>query len=277
MTASKIGSCKALFSLALLATPLVLAAASGAFAQGANSSMSSPALGSSSTVGAASGGFEARTLIKASRRVSYRTEIAAPVLSASYQLGQTFKEGERLLELDCRKFDAERKAAEASARAADIELDTKQRLHKYNAVGKNEVDLAAANADQAAAQAEVHAVQTDFCAFTAPFDGRVVELNVRPFEYPPSDQPLIVVIDDTELEMEVVVPSNWLSWLKPGQEFDVEIEDIGIKTRGIVRQIGAEVDPVSRTVRVVAAFPEQPQAVLAGMSGNVLFDNNVTN
>lgn len=225
-----------------------------------------------SEVGASAGtGLEARGLIRASNRIEYKNEIIAPVKSASFLAGQQFNQGDTLIAFDCSRYDAERKAARASANAAAIEHNTKRRLLKYQAVGKNEVSLAAAKSAEAHAQLEVHKVRNQSCEFTAPFDGRVVELNAQVHEFPPADRALIVIINDTKLEMELVVPSNWLRWLKPELPISIRVDETGEEGLGKIDRIAAEVDPVSQTVKVVASFTQKPKSVLAGMSGTVIF------
>ncbi len=218
--------------------------------------------------------FEARTLITSAQRVEYRTDILAPVKNAAFLLGERFKKGDHLIEMDCARYDAERKAAQASAHAAEIEYRTKKRLYKYQAAGKNEVDMAQAQSAEAKAHLAAQKAKSASCIFKAPFDGRVVELNVMPHEFPPSDRPMIVVINDQILQMELVVPSKWLVWLRKGSMFEVEIDETGSLGSGIVDRIGAEVDPVSQTVSLVAVFKDRPEAVLAGMSGTVHFVRN---
>ena len=216
---------------------------------------------------------EARVLIRASNRIEYRNEIIAPLKEVPFLEGHQFKKGDTLVSFDCARYVAEEKAAKASARAAAIEYSTKKRLHKYQAAGKNEVALAAANSSEAQAQLEVQKVRNQSCKFDAPFDGRVVELNARAYEFPPNDKPVIVIINDTTLEMELVVSSHWLRWLKPQTVFEVSIDETGETGTGKIDRIAAEVDPVSQTVKLIASFTDKPTSVLAGMSGTVKFSH----
>ena len=219
--------------------------------------------------------FEGRVLIRSTNRIEYRNEIIAPIKKAIFLDGQSFKKGDTLIQFNCSRYFAEEKAAKATANAAAIEHNTKRRLHEYKAVGKNEVALAAAQSAEALAQLEVQKVRNQSCEFKAPFDGRVVALNVQIHEYPPTDKPLIVIINDKNLEMEMIVPSFWLSWLKPKTKLKVMIDETGESGHGIIERIAAEVDPVSQTVKVIASFTKKPNSVLAGMSGTVRFPNQV--
>ena len=216
-------------------------------------------------------GFEARVLIKSSNRIDYRTELNAPVKATHFLTGQRFFKGDTLLEFECRTYLAEAAAARAAFQVAEIELRTKRSLHQRQAAGKNEVAIAEARLNEAKSQLDSHEYKTESCKFEAPFDGRVVELNVHAFEFPPSDRPLVVLINDQRLEMELVVDSQWLVWLKPGLEFEVKVDETGDVVIGKIERLGAEVDPVSQTVKIVGGFSELPQSILAGMSGTATF------
>jgi len=215
--------------------------------------------------------YEARGLIRASSRIEYHNEIVAPIKAANFLAGQAFNEGDTLIEFDCSRYEAEQKAARASANAASIEYATQKRLLKYQAAGKNDVALAASKSAEAHAQLEMQKARNRSCIFKAPFAGRVVELNAEAHEFPPSDRPLIVIINDSRLELELVVPSKWLRWLRPDMPLTIKVDETGEEGAGIIDRIAAEIDPVSQTVKVIAAFTRKPQSVLAGMSGTVSF------
>jgi multidrug efflux pump subunit AcrA (membrane-fusion protein) len=215
--------------------------------------------------------FTARVLVYSPERVDYRSDISVPVSKANVREGMSFKQGDILVEFDCTQLDAQTQAAKAAVNAASIEHRTKKRLHQYQAAGKSEVQLAAAKAVEARAQLKVQQAANRSCAFEAPFDGRVVALNALAHEHPPADKPVITIIKDSALELELIVPSIWLRWLKAGEGFDLAIDETGETGSARVERIGAEVDPVSQTIKLIAVFQAQPTSVLAGMSGTARF------
>ena len=73
-------------------------------------------------------------------------------------------------------------------------------------------------------------------------------------------------------EIEMIVPSNWLRWLKLGINSLMAIDETGENHHIEISRIGASVDPVSQTVRIFAHFIDGTPNILAGMSGTVLFN-----
>lgn len=214
---------------------------------------------------------QARILVRSHARIEIRTEIYAPVREIPFRQGDSFSAGDLLIRFDCSRYEAETSAASAAARASDIEHQTKRKLLKYKAVGKDEVRLSAALSAKANAELKVQQVRISQCEFKAPFDGRVVETHVKKHEFPTSDAPLLTILDDSQLELQLIIPSIWLRWLKKGQVFRFEIDETGNNYQGLITRIGAEVDPVSQTIKVLGKFETTHGNVLAGMSGTAYF------
>ena len=79
------------------------------------------------------------------------------------------------------------------------------------------------------------------------------------------------VLDDSSLEIELVLPSSTLSWLKRKSAFTFTVDETHREYPAKVKEIGANVDPASQTVKVVGSFGSLPADVLAGMSGTAQF------
>lgn len=213
-----------------------------------------------------------RGVVRAPSRIELTTDLSVPVVSAPFQEGATFKKGESLIVFACDRYDAELRAARAGYAAAATELKQKRHLLKYGATGRGDVDLASAQTNRASAEIDAIKARMADCTIEAPFDGRVVQLAIREAQMPSVGQPLLTIIDNSRLEIELVVPSKWLRWIEPGSTFNFEVDETGMLHTARVDRVGAEVDPVSQTVTLYAVFTDGADKVLAGMSGNAQFD-----
>lgn len=190
-----------------------------------------------------------------------------------YGEGQSFPSGALLARFDCSQISAELNAARAATAAYRKTYETNVELDLYEAVGKNEVAVSKANLGKAEAEANAVASQLSDCEVRAPFAGKVVEQIARNKEIAASGQPLLKIQSGREVEMELIVPSKWLTWLEPGATFAFTIDETGNVIRGRVKRFGASVDPVSKTIRVIGLVTERSGLVLAGMSGTARFDD----
>ena len=126
-----------------------------------------------------------------------------------------------------------------------------------------------AEAAKARAEVTLMNVSLDKCHIAAPFNGRVVEQKAREQQFAQPGQPLLDILDDSVLELEFLVPSRWLTWLKNGYAFQVRIDETGKSYPAKITRLGAKVDPVSQSVKIVAAIDGSFPELIAGMSGKI--------
>ncbi len=213
----------------------------------------------------------ARGLVRGVNEGTLSSELTARIIRLPLRDGDAFKRGDLLVEFDCERPRAEWKVAEAERLGAAATHDNTRRLAEYRAAGVHDVQIARAALDKAAAAVEVIAVRLKQCRLFAPFDGRIAELPVREHEMPQAGQPLMRIVSDAELEVDMIVPASWLRWLKPGEAFVYSPEDSDFKAAGVMLRIGGAIDPVSQTIRAVGALTASPGAILPGQGGVITF------
>lgn len=212
-----------------------------------------------------------RGIVKAEAEAMISSELVAKVKSLPFKDGQKFKEGDAILQFDCRRYLADLRAAEAEVETARVKVKTNTALKRHNAVGAEELEISNAKLNQAVATKEALLVKTDQCTIHAPFHGRVVERKIHEHEMPEAGSPLLKIVKDGSLELELIVPSNWLVWLRRDQEFSFNIDEIGSELTARILRIGAVVDPISKTAMVSAQLINASQDVRPGMSGTATF------
>lgn len=184
--------------------------------------------------------------------------------------GEQFEEGQVLVALDCAVQQAQLQEARAALKAAENKKAVSQRLVELKSGGVLEAELAAVEAEQAEAKLRLTQAVVSRCTITAPFEGRVVEQKARPHQYVQEGEPLLEILDHTALDVEFIAPSQWLPRLKPGQPFQVEIHETGKSYPARLTRIGAKIDPVSHTVKVMGELDGAPPGLTAGMSGRAI-------
>ena len=178
--------------------------------------------------------------------------------------------GQVLLSFDCSLQQAQLDRARATLGAADKQLATQRRLVELNATGRMEIDQAEAEVAKTRAEMAQIQVQLGKCQVLAPFSGRVAEQRVREQQFVQAGQPLLEVLDDSVLEVEFIMPSRWLQSVRVGSTVHVAVDETGKTYAAKVQRLGARVDPVSQSVKVVAAIEGRHDDLIAGMSGKVL-------
>lgn len=215
------------------------------------------------------GGNEIRAQLTPRRYTTIAAEIGARIQQLPVTEGGRFEEGQLLVAFDCSVQQTLLDKARAELEAAEATFKANQRMVELQAAGQLELDLSRSAVSRAKAEAGTHEAVLAKCAVKAPFPGRVAEQKVREQQFVQPGQTLLDILDDSVLELEFLVPSHWLRWLKPGQTLRVHIDETRKTYPARFTRIGARVDPVSQSVKVAAAIDGKFPELVSGMSGRV--------
>ena len=213
---------------------------------------------------------EMRAQLSAHRYTTLSSEMGAKIKRLPVREGERFEQGQLLIEFDCALQAAQLDKARAQQDLANNTWQGNQRLADLNAVGKVELQNSEAEVNKARADVAYLQATLEKCKVNAPFPGRVAEQKAREEQFVQPGQALLDILDDSQLELEFILPSRWLSWLKPGHKFRVRIDDTGKAYPVKLLRLGARVDPVSQTVKAVAVVDGKFPELIAGMSGQIL-------
>ncbi len=213
---------------------------------------------------------EMRAQLAPVRYTTLASELGAKIDRISVREGERFATGQILIQFDCVLQAAQLQKAAAQLDSARNTFEGNQRMADLKAVGQVELKNSKAEVDKAQADVAYLQATLDKCAVKAPFSGRAGEQKVREQQFVQPGQALMEIIDDSQLELEFIVPSRWLSWLKPGHRFQVRIEDTGRVYPVKLSRIAPRVDPLSQSVKAAAVIDGQFQELLPGMSGRIL-------
>lgn len=212
---------------------------------------------------------EIRAQLTPQRYTTLAAEIGARVSRLSAKESSSFKAGQMLIAFDCSLQSAQHQRARAALTGAEKTLSANQRLTELGSIGKVEVDVSLAEVGKARAEIASSSAMLGKCQINAPFSGRVADLRVREGQYVQPGQVLMEILDDSVLELEFLVPSKWLAWVSVGYAFQVKIDETGKTYPAKVLRIGARVDPVSQSIKLVAAIDGRFPDLLSGMSGRI--------
>ena len=214
-----------------------------------------------------------RGVVRPTARAMISTDLQAQVSATKFKEGDHFKKGDVLVEFNCRRHEAELAAAEAQMLEMKLLLNNNVELDKYKAVGRTDIEVSRARLKKAEAEADGLRARIEQCRVVAPFDGSISERSIEAYEMPQPGKPFLTVIEDRKLEIELIVPSDWLKWIKAGTPFTFAVDETKGSYLAHVTRIGAEVDAISQTIKVMGVFEDDaaPAGILSGMSGNAGF------
>lgn len=214
-------------------------------------------------------GLALRAQLVASQSSQLAAGMSGRITRLSVRPGDEVRKGESLVRFDCAAQRARHKIAGARLKASQVELKAQQNMLEYSSASPLEVELAKANVDVMRKEQQAVAVDLQHCQLNAPFSGVISKRFSNPYQFVNSGEPLLELINPEQLEVQLVVPSNWLRWLKTGIELTMNIDEIGQTLAGTVTRLGGQIDPVSQTVEVFGQLSQHDPRQRPGMSGTV--------
>ena len=214
---------------------------------------------------------ESRALVDASQAAILSSELAARIENIAVKEMQRFKKGDLLIQFDCSLYEAQKDVVSANANSALIKLKSDEQMLQMRSIGKYELELSISEYEKAKSELRIAELNVERCQIKAPFDGAVEEVVVNTFETIQPQVELMKIIQTEVLELEMVVSSEWISWLKIGHPIKVYIDEIQKEFNATISGIGANVDAVSQTIQLKGTITDTSPALLPGMSGRVVF------
>lgn len=224
--------------------------------------------------------------IKARQHAEMGFEVAGRIIERRAKQGMWVKQGEELARLDDRDYRAQLDKALAALRRAESEVTRSENIYKQNpgAISSAKIDTDRKALEVAQAELRVAEKAVEDTVLLAPFDGIVARRLVEDFQNVRAKEPVMIVQDISELEIEISIPERDMT---AGALKD-EIEDITERTQpkvevssvpgrsfdAKVSELATAADPVTRTFQVRLVFaPPEDISILPGMTARVTANN----
>jgi membrane fusion protein, multidrug efflux system len=184
--------------------------------------------------------------------------------------GERFDNASLLARFACKEQEGMLDKAHAIFSGKKAVLATSQKLKQLGTASVLDYQVASSAVAEARADVETAEAVVSHCVVTAPFAGRVSNVFVRNHQFVQLGAPLLEVLSDTALELQIILPSSWLAWVKTGTKFDIEVDETGKRYHAEVTRFSGKVDAVSQSIKVYGKILDAAPELLPGMSGSAL-------
>ena len=215
---------------------------------------------------------EIRVLLKPKSTTVLSAGASGQVRSLPFDIGDKFGKGDELVKIGCSDTYSEISIAKARINLSKIENESNRSLLSQGGVSKFDVDLSGARVEEAEAVLKKYQIAAGHCIMRAPYSGKVVARLTNRYEYVNSGQPVMEIIDDSKLHMQLYVPSVWITRIDKKSPFKVYIDEVDKEYAAEVIRINPRVDAGSKTLEIIAQLKEDQDELRAGMSGNARFE-----
>jgi RND family efflux transporter MFP subunit len=210
--------------------------------------------------------------------------VSSTIISFPVRVGDDVAKDQVVAQLDQRDFEVAIMEAEAGVAVARADVAAREdefhrvsRAFEADAATEFEVSTSreasnAAQAQLASAQARLEAAKDalSYATLRAPFAGEVTATYVENFEDVLAKEPVMRILDDTRIEMEIYVPEHLIAVAPTAENIRCEFDALpGVVLPAEFKEIGSEADTTTRTfpIRFIMDQPEGGR-ILPGMTGN---------
>lgn len=199
------------------------------------------------------------------------TELSGVVTKIYFENGQEVKEGDLLVELDTQTEEANLRSAEAEADLARTVYDRTRMLRTNNTVPQSEMDTAESNLRKMNALVEQLKSTIRKKQVRAPFAGQVGIREVNLGQFVDNGDKIVSLQSLDPIFVDFLLPQQLLSQVAPGSRLRV-ITDVypGKSFEGELTAVNAEIDPVTRNIRLQGTLQNPEGLLRPGMFGRII-------
>ena len=259
----------------LMALSVLLAGCGGDDEGGAMRRASGPApvITEPAKLGAVTDQYIALATARANEAIDVTPRISSVVSAIRFEEGQSVDAGVVLVELDSREIRAELDLAEANLRERRSRYGRLEALAASQVVSEVELEEIQAQLQVAEAQVNSARARMEDTVIRAPFSGM---LGLRRASVGGLVQPntVITTLDDIGvMKLEFTIPEEYLSVMSQGLEIHASgAAWPGRMFTGAVISVDSRIDPMTRSLAVVAELPNEDGALKPGMFLQVEID-----
>lgn len=203
---------------------------------------------------------------RADQGVMVAPEVGGTVSRIAFESGAVVAAGDVLVELEASIESAQRRAAQAAAELARVNLGRARELHQNGTIAQSELDRAEAEATSAAAQVENIEALLHKKTVRAPFGGRLGIRQVNLGEVITGGHPLVSLQSLDPIQIDFSLPQQRAGEIAVGQVVRVHLDTrADSRFEGRITAIAPQLNATSRTLTVQATLANQDERLRPGM------------
>ena len=206
--------------------------------------------------------FAGEVRARVESRLGFR--VGGKIVRRQAELGQRVKVGQILAQLDPQDYKLAADAGRAQVAAATTSRDLAaadfkrfKELRDQNFISSAELErregafkAAQAQLEQAQAQFSGQGNQAAYTTLVADVAGVVTSVDAEPGQVVAPGTPVVRIAQDGPRDVVFSVPEDRVAQIKPGSGVNVRVWSANTTLQGVVREVAASADPVTRTFGV---------------------------
>lgn len=211
--------------------------------------------------------------IMANEQVELKAPIAGQVIAIHFKEGQSVREGEMLVQLDDRSWQAEMIGVKAELEAAEKDLKRKKALLDIGGSSQLELDQATSMVETLKSQIQQLKVNIDLARVTAPFSGQLGMRNFSKGAFLNQGDIISTLSEISQLKIDFSISQTYRNSIDVGTKVWLLVGSDSLEA--VVYAINPVIDPQTRTVNARAMLKQREKSVIMpGTFAEVLITTN---
>jgi len=229
--------------------------------------------------------------IKSKKVVELAFDVDGLIIDWNVEEGQQVRKGQILSRVDPRDYQAQAEAARARLRLADAEYRRESKLFASGSGTQRDLDVATRSRDVSRAELRIQQKALEDTKLRATFDGVIARKLVTDFRNVAAREPVLLLQDESMMEVVVDVPERDLAGDKARSSADFDLARWNAEAKPMVElsaipgrqfpvklsELATAADPNTRTFRATFTM-EKPKGVgvLSGMTAKLVLTGLLT-
>lgn len=208
----------------------------------------------------------------ASEEATLSFEVPGKLNSLTVLEGSILKKGEVIASIDPSHYQEKLNEAKAQFELAKAQFERAQQLIKKHFISQSDYDLLKSKNDISAATLASRQKDLKDTELKAPFDGVVAKKYVDNYEYVKAKQPIVLLQDLSQIDIEIFVPEYIILQMKSHTKLNsmVYFAAVDKKYPVTLKEFSTQAEPSTQTYKAVFTLKAPTEInILPGMSVNI--------
>lgn len=211
--------------------------------------------------------------VMANEQVEIKAPMAGQVMAIFFKEGQTVSQGEKLIQLDDRTWQAEMIGVKAELEAAEKDLQRKRALLDIGGSSQLELDQATSLVETLKSQIQQLQVNIDLARVTAPFSGQLGMRNFSKGAFLNQGDVISTLSEISQLKIDFSISQTYSGSLQVGTRIWLLIGADSLEA--VVYAINPVIDQQTRTINARAMLKQRTgRMIMPGTFAEVLLATN---
>ena len=207
--------------------------------------------------------------ILANEEVEIKSEISGKIIKIYFKEGSRISKGQLLVKLNDDDIVVQMKKLNIEIKLQSEKENRQKQLLNSTAISKEEYDVTLSNLNLMKANVDILKTQLEKTRILAPFSGIIGLKSVSEGAIVSSNTIMVSIQNVNPLKLEFSIPEKYNNLINVGKKVSFTLVDSDAKLTATVYAKEPKIDPVTRTAKVRATFPNASGRVYPGSFANI--------